>query len=93
MNWGSWTLDAQNLLLVHPNYEVSLTDMTSSSRMLDWIFQLTPKSWLTARDLKAFLEALDDIFMPQATLCGGGQDMRISDPAACVRQYVQANQA
>ena len=91
MKWGSWELQEEHLLLVHPHYEISLSEMTSSARMLDWIFQIQEKTWATAPVMKDLLTALDEIFYPQSSLCGGGVD-RTLDAAGAVRQYI-ADQA
>jgi hypothetical protein len=72
--WGNWKLDrtAQTLDHAVESYFVPLGDMRSAAAMLDWIFQLQQKTWVTPQDISDFLEALDDIFHPQHTMCGGG---------------------
>ena len=79
--WGAWELDAKRLALVHApdGYEVDLEDINSSAAMLDWIFQI--ERWATPQELADLLQALRDIFHPQATLCSGGADKRIDGPA------------
>ncbi|BEP54526.1 hypothetical protein GmRootV118_17700 [Variovorax sp. V118] len=90
MKWGNWTLDPKRNLLVHPHYEVSLGEMKTNAVMMDWIFQILPKHWTTAEDIHELLTALDDIFIPQENLCGGGQDKQIDNPRALIHRYVMS---
>ena len=70
-----WRLEKLNWTLVHTrnngNYEIVLQDMTAAGPMLDWIFQVSAKTWATREDIGDLIEALDTIFHPQATLCSG----------------------
>jgi hypothetical protein len=74
--WGAWVLDTEALVLVltgeHGPYEIDLESITDSSRMLDWIFQIRMKTWSTNNIVGDLISAFQDIFRPQATLCGGG---------------------
>ena len=91
--WGNWELDAERLLLVYRGaglhkYEIPIREMNSSAEMLDWIFQLNSKTWITRKDIGDLVEALDDLFRPQANLCSGGQDHEI-DAANFLRELVE----
>ena len=72
--WGNWRYDAKRLVLTHVphNYEIDLQDCSTSSKTLDWIFQMESKMWMTHEDKGNLLDALDDLIDPQATLCSGG---------------------
>jgi len=70
--WGEWRLQAENLTLQHPHYEIDLENISDSAKMLDWIFQLEHKTWATEKVLADLLSAFDDIFKPQANLCSMG---------------------
>jgi hypothetical protein len=72
--WGNWTYDESNKTLDYRNpdgdyYEIDLVRVRTSAAMLDWIFQLRHKCWITAQDLADLLEAFDDLLDPQANYC------------------------
>lgn len=77
--WGVWRLE--NSRLIHygegeghwsNRYSVNLEAMNTAAQMLDWIFQVSSKTWATREDVGNLIEALDDIFGPQGSLCSGG---------------------
>ena len=76
--WGPWRLDANTLELIYADkgrgdrYFVDLERMNTSAAALDWIFQLQKKSWTSVDDIGHLIAALQDIFDPQARLCGFG---------------------
>jgi len=81
--WGKWRFDARLLDLVfeengREQYAIDLKDMNSSAQMMDWIFQVNMKSWATREDIGNLIQALDDLFRPQASLCSGGADKRMN---------------
>ena len=77
--WGNWEYDAKNFVLEYVEndgshgYQVGLDDMTTSAQMLDWIFQVCVKTWVTQKDKGDLIDALQDLLHPQGTLCSGGQ--------------------
>jgi len=79
------------LALVHPpdGYEIDLEDINSSAAMLDWVFQI--ERWATPQELADLLQALRDIFHPQATLCSGGADSRIGAPTRFLQERLAVN--
>jgi hypothetical protein len=83
--WGDWHLDAKTLTLVLDSgghhYEIRLGTMTDSAHMLDWIFQLSNKNWVTNEIRGDLLRALHDLFHPQASLCGEGHDKKLDAQA------------
>lgn len=75
--WGRWRLDTRTLELViwdgpRAIYFIDLERIGTSAAMLDWVFQVAKKIWCTSEDTGHLIEALKDIFDPQATLCGHG---------------------
>jgi hypothetical protein len=78
--WGRWKLRITERCLEHyrhPSqmpYQVSLDEIHDSASMLDWIFQVSCKSWTTYKDISDLISALDDIFDPQSTLCRGSMN-------------------
>ena len=72
--WGNWRVNGSNWTLVHAetNYEIGLEEMNTSGEMLDWIIQISEKSWATPQDKSDLLDALNSIFGPQSSLCSCG---------------------
>lgn len=92
MKWGDWSLDTNTRQLVYNddegnNYEVNVDEFTSSAPVLDWIFQLQGKTWMTPQGMGDMLAAIDGIFHVQSSFCSGGQDHKI-DATACVTAYI-----
>jgi hypothetical protein len=78
--WGEWAYNPDNYTLTYAGkgYEVALDEITTSAEMLDWIFQLHGKSWVTPKVMHDFLTALDDLLGPQANYCGEGKSKKAS---------------
>jgi hypothetical protein len=72
--WGNWRYNAKLLTLTHvaEHYEIRLDECSTSAQMLDWIFQLATKTWMTSEDIGDLIHALKDIINPQANLCSFG---------------------
>jgi len=70
-HWGRWQVDRERNVLVHERtlYEVDLDLMGTPAAVLDWIFQVTGKTWCSTRDAKNLLEALRFFVDPQSRLC------------------------
>jgi hypothetical protein len=66
-------------------YEIDIEQIRHSAAMLDWIYQVNKKAWATARVTKDLVNAFDDVFHPQASLCSGGSDKIIQNPTAFLR--------
>lgn len=93
--WGRWKLDRKHFCLEHAanaDYYVPLDDFTCSAEILDWIFQLKQKRWVTDQDIADFLEATQDIFHPQANFCSFGVD-RTSDPRKIADEFLSTKGA
>jgi hypothetical protein len=81
-NWGNWKLNHETPVLEYANfslngagfYEIDLDRMTSSAEMLDAIFQVAGKRWISNEDIGDLVRALDDLLDPQAHLCSNGKD-------------------
>lgn len=90
--WGNWQFDSEGLTLDYQDgyeshwYEVSLRRITSSSEMLDWIFQASGKAWISRKDMGDLVAALEDLFNPQATLCSCGRDKNLE-----AEKYIRAH--
>ena len=74
--WGGWRLNASDLTMVlqsgRHHYEIDLEGITDSAQMLDWIFQLRMKAWVTDDIIGDLILAFQDLFRPQNTICGQG---------------------
>jgi hypothetical protein len=76
--WGGWTLnllDADVLLVYEPVlYEVDLGRCKTSAQVLDWICQVASTSWATPEIVGNLVMAINDLLVPQATLCSCGTE-------------------
>jgi hypothetical protein len=79
--WGNWRLFANDRVLIHPKYEVRLNSMRDSAAALDWIAQVSMKTWSTPADIGYLVEALDDIFSLQGSFCGNATNRTIGAEA------------
>jgi hypothetical protein len=89
--WGKWEFDAESLVLKYREngrneYEVDLGNITSSAGMLDWIFEVSSKTWASREDIGNLVSALGDLLCPQANLCPGGSDKQF-DPVKYMRDH------
>lgn len=91
--WGKWQLTA-NLTLVFDRwkYEIDLERIDMCAEMLDWIFQLAPKRFISNADLGHFVRALNEIFCPQHNLCGMGREHPFN-AAEYLRRLLKCKQA
>ena len=71
-NFGNWLYNADNKTLTHTKawYEIDLERVTSADDMIDWIFQVSPKLWVTRKDLADLIYAFDYLFDPQSQIYG-----------------------
>jgi hypothetical protein len=76
--WNGWRLDGLELVYGNDVYPVDLEACTSSAGVLDIIIQVAHKTWANDACLAGLVRALDDILQPQARLCSGGADKRIT---------------
>ena len=64
-------------LLRYQGYEVDLEDMDSSAAVLDWIVQVSKKSWADRALVGELVESIDEILALQATYCSNGIEQRV----------------
>ena len=57
-------------------YEIDLEDCNTSGQILDWICQVSQKTWCTPADAGQLVQALNDLLDPQAHVCGCGGEKR-----------------
>jgi hypothetical protein len=76
--WGKWRFDEAPFQLVHTiGYFVNLAEMKDSANVLDWIAQLSNKSWAEPEDIGHFVRALDELMDLQANVCSYGSDGKL----------------
>ena len=94
--WGHWVFRLNNYTLVYAKrgqyeYDLDLEECTRSSEVLDWIFQLHLKPWMTNQDTRDLLEAFNAILYPQSNLCYCGTD-KIINPVEVIQNRMQRSQ-
>jgi hypothetical protein len=85
--WGDFIFDRKNLCLTHQNfdYELDLEKFGSSSALLDMMFQISRKTWMTRGNRGYLLEALQELLDPQQNLCSFGGDKHFEGIAEYLR--------
>jgi len=72
-------------------YAIPLESFTSCAQMLDWIFQLSQKTWMTDKDLGRFVRKLNETFYPQAHYCSFGRDRGKVNPMEIIPKVAREN--
>jgi len=81
--WGNWIFRSSILTLqlkaknYNTLYEVDLERINSTADMLDWIFQVNCK-WCKEGNIEDLIDALHEIFNPQANCCSRGKEKEFS---------------
>jgi hypothetical protein len=88
IRWYGWRLNPAELTLTlvdstdWPTYPLRLLRCDQPAQMLDWLIQVSGKSW-PQYDMEkvtvGLLRALDDIFEPQSTMCSFGQNRTLTE--------------
>ena len=80
-SYGGWTLRMENLTVEirgeNFEYWVDLERCLNSAQVLDWICQVRNKTWATDDVLAGLARILNDVLVPQSTICGGGRGREI----------------
>jgi len=84
--WGRWKYNPDNhcleIVKKHGSmrsYEVDLDRCDTSARLLDWIYQVKHKSWISPDDIADLVYAVDDIFHTvQSLICSQGVDLEFN---------------
>lgn len=90
MQWGQWTLNIPDYCLEHPgpgcqSYQIPLEEFKTSAIILDWIFQLSEKTWMTSSDKGDLVDAILEIF--GRSVCGGGVSYTIDPQKILLEKY------
>jgi hypothetical protein len=73
--FGAWQLKVKTRVLhhgVYPDYEIDLDKIKKSADVLDWIFQLQEKTWVTDAHIADFARCIRYLFGRR--FCGSGSD-------------------
>lgn len=90
--WGNWHLKTSNWTLIYVRnggilYEIDLEEINTCGAMLDWIFQLSAKRWMSRQDTADLIEAFRTIFNPQANMCSYRGQREINAPKFLRERY------
>jgi hypothetical protein len=79
--WGVWEWKSAFILDLNgpaesypPGYEIYLPELTSSAAILDFIAQISEKTWASREDVGNLVEAFDDLLTLRRNYCSGGQE-------------------
>lgn len=78
--WAGWRLHLHPPSLDYYDskgnrkYSIPLFRCDTCAQILDWILQVSHKSWLPPQGLAGLIYALDDLLHPQANLCSFGRE-------------------
>lgn len=81
--WGNWRYEESTNEIVFKDemiYAVDLDTCKTSAGVLDWIFQVHKKRFITDADMRDLLRALRAIVHPQQTLCSVGVEQSAKTP-------------
>lgn len=75
-----WEYDSKEGFLTFPDngYEVNLLEHTDSAKVLDTIIQISKKTWADDAAIAGLVMAFNRIFDPQAHLCSGGANRKVT---------------
>ena len=85
--WGRWQYNPSShcLEIVKQKgghkftYEVDLNRCNTGAKLLDWIYQVQGKNWISPDDVADLVYAVDDILdVVQSKLCSGGENMEFN---------------
>jgi hypothetical protein len=74
--WGPWVYQARSRALIHEDvgYPIELDDCTSCAALLDVVFHVSLKAWMSREAIGHLVQALQDLLEPMANLCSCGID-------------------
>ena len=94
-----WSFDKETLTLglddqEGNSYEIDLTRCNSSAEILDWIAQVSRKTWATETIISSLVKTLDNVLGFQENLCSWGCDKAfdakqwLTSPAGRFRRFL-----
>ena len=70
---GDWSMSGMWIVNKKQSYEWDCERMSDSAGVLDFIVQLSKKTWSTVDCVRDAIKLLDRVFNIQGSWCGGGQ--------------------
>jgi hypothetical protein len=72
--WGAWKLNTLNFTLEctapeSGGYYIDLEEIDSARTMLDWLFHIEPKSWVTSEMVGDLVRAFEEVFHARSLFC------------------------
>lgn len=91
--WGEWGLKEDLMVLEYENdgeslFTVPIEHLCNSYGVLNIIFEVYPKRWCSAKVMKDFLRAIDDVLFPSVSICFNSENNKI-DPKELVSEYLK----
>src|SRR5581483_10880958 len=91
-SWGLWSFDPSRLALVlqvagSPKHSIDLRTMTSSTCLLDSIFEVNEKEWANNEIVADLIAAFQDLFDPRVSVCRN-REARTFDPIAHLKATI-----
>ena len=84
-----WELDERSMTLDlmddEHSYYIELSRCNSSGEILDWIVQISKKSWATDNIIASLVRMFDHYLDCQSNLCSFGMDNKIFNAIKCVK--------
>jgi hypothetical protein len=74
------------------SYEADLERLRTSAAVPDFICQIRSSVWGINNGVRDFVNAIDDLLHPQATLCSGGASKTIENPKEFLHHRIAASQ-
>lgn len=90
-----WHFDPNSVALVFRSddgqiyHSIDLRKITSSACMLDAIFDTSGRHWASKEITGDLVQALQELFDPQITLCGAGRDDTLDPVAHLEKRRIQ----
>lgn len=88
--FGNWSLEKDTLCLAYgdPYYQIRLDEMRNPAEILDWIFQLEEKTWISSEDIGDLVSAI--VYYFGRGVCGHGYNNTI-DAREILEKRIQAD--
>ena len=82
-SWNGWFIDKRSLVYEPEDYDITITELTTPAKVLDWIMQIANKDWGGGKEkndqcVVGLVRAINDILRPQGTLCSWGESRTLS---------------
>lgn len=86
---GAWAFDAKRLVLFHKDrasYEIDCEQIKTSQHLLDWVFHLRGKSWVSPEDIVDLLDLMNDLVDARESLAARNNGVLPADAWTRLRE-------